>query len=236
MQNVIVTGAGKGLGKAIAKQLLDDGLRVIAIDREQELLSSLNAEFGNEIECCQIDVTDHNAIEQFFRSRAEDLSLHGLVNNAGILLGRNILDYSPEEIARVIDVNLKGALYFSKFFGRALLGRKADGCIVNMSSSSIHGGSDPVYSSTKAALVGLTKSCALKFSPYIRVNAVAPGIVETDLFANIAPEVIQRYRHAELVKRPLRPEDVARTVSFLMSEAGRNYSGAVFDLNNGFHM
>jgi 3-oxoacyl-[acyl-carrier protein] reductase len=236
MQSVIVTGAGKGLGKAITKQLLDDGWHVIAVDREQELLRSLTTEFGGGIEGVQIDVTDHSAIEQFFSSHPADLSLHGLVNNAGILLGKNVLDYSPEEITRVIDVNLKGAIYFSKFFARALLERKADGCIVNMSSSSIYGGSDAVYSSTKAALVGLTKSCALKFSPHIRVNAVAPGIVETDLFANISPEVIQRYRHAELVKKPLRPEDVAKTVGFLMSEAGRNYTGAVFDLNNGFHL
>jgi 3-oxoacyl-[acyl-carrier protein] reductase len=93
-----------------------------------------------------------------------------------------------------------------------------------------------VYSATKAALVGFTKSCALTLSPYIRVNAVAPGIVETDLLANVPAAVIQRYRDAELVKEPLRPEDVASTVSFLMSEANRNYSVTVLDLNNGFHM
>lgn len=91
MTNVIVTGAGKGLGKAIARQLLDDGLRVLAVDREGELLSSLAAEFGNGIECCQIDVTDHEAVERFFRARA-DQPLHGLVNNAGILLGKNLLE------------------------------------------------------------------------------------------------------------------------------------------------
>jgi 3-oxoacyl-[acyl-carrier protein] reductase len=235
MQNVIVTGAGKGLGKAIAKQLLDDGFRVLAVDREQELLRSLALEFGNEIECFRIDVTDHSAIEGFFRSLA-DRPLFGLVNNAGILLGKTLFECSPEEIAKVVDVNLKGAIYFSKFFGTALVSRKLDGSIVNLSSSSIYGGSDAVYSSTKAALVGLTKSCALNLSPYVRVNAIAPGIVETDLFANIPERVIQHYRSTELVKKPLRPEDVANTVSFLMSKAGRNYSGAVFDLNNGFHM
>jgi 3-oxoacyl-[acyl-carrier protein] reductase len=235
MQSVIVTGAGKGLGKAIAKQLLDEGMRVLAVDREKELLSSLDAEFGNRIECFHIDVTDHSGVERFFQS-CVDRPLYGLVNNAGILLGKNLLDCSPEEIARVIDVNLKGAIYFSKWFGRVLLSRKADGSIVNLSSSSIYGGSDAVYSATKAALIGLTKSCALTFSPYVRVNAVAPGIVETDLFAKIPPEVIQRYRNAELIKKPLRPEDVAKSVSFLMSEAGRNYSGTVFDLNNGFHL
>jgi 3-oxoacyl-[acyl-carrier protein] reductase len=235
MQDVIVTGAGKGLGKAIAKQLLDDGLRVLAVDREQALLRSLDAELGNGIECFQIDVTDHNAIERFFRSLA-DRPLFGLINNAGILLGKSLFEYSTEEIDRVIDVNLKGAIHFSKFFGNSLVSRKMAGSIVNLSSSSIYGGSDAVYSSTKAALVGLTKSCALSFSPYIRVNAVAPGIVETDLFANIPEETIRRYRSAELVKKPLQPKDVANTVSFLMSDAGRNYTGSVFDLNNGFHL
>jgi len=235
MHNIIVTGAGKGIGRAIAHQLLADGARVYAVDREEALLSSLNAEFGSTLECCQLDVTDYGAVEKFYRSLA-GLPLFGLVNNAGILLGKSLFEYSPEEVARVIDVNLKGAIYFSRFFGHDLLSRKAEGCIVNLSSSSIYGGADPVYSATKAALVGLTKSCALKFAPYLRVNSVAPGIVETDLFAAISADAVQRYRHAELVKKPLRPQDVARTVGFLMSEGGRNYTGAVFDLNNGFHM
>jgi 3-oxoacyl-[acyl-carrier protein] reductase len=235
MHSIIVTGAGKGIGRAIAHQLLEDGARVYAVDREEALLGSLNAKFGGRVECCQIDVTDYAAIESFFHSLA-DLPLFGLVNNAGILLGKGLLEYSPEEVARVIDVNLKGAIYFSRFFGHALLSRNAQGCIVNLSSSSIYGGADPVYSATKAALVGLTKSCALKFAPYIRVNAVAPGIVETDLFAALSAEAIQRYRHAELIKEPLQPQNVAKTVGFLMSEAGRNYTGAIFDLNNGFHL
>lgn len=235
MHNIIVTGAGKGIGRAIAHQLLADGARVYAVDREEALLSTLNAEFGSTLECCQLDVTDYGAVEKFYRSLA-GLPLFGLVNNAGILLGKSLFEYSPEEVARVIDVNLKGAIYFSRFFGHDLLSRKAEGCIVNLSSSSIYGGADPVYSATKAALVGLTKSCALKFAPYLRVNSVAPGIVETDLFAAISADAVQRYRHAELVKKPLRPQDVARTVGFLMSEGGRNYTGAVFDLNNGFHM
>jgi 3-oxoacyl-[acyl-carrier protein] reductase len=235
MHNVIITGAGKGLGKAIVSQLLEDGARILALDRDEALLRSLAAELGNRIECFRVDVADHAAVESFYRSLG-DLPLFGLVNNAGILLGKSLLEYSPEEIGTVIDVNLKGAIYCSKFFGQAALSRKADGSIVNVSSSAIYGGSDAVYSATKAALVGLTKSCALKFSPHVRVNAVAPGIVETDLFANIPREAIQRYRNAEVVKQPLQPEDVARTVSFLMSDAGRNYSGAVFDLNNGFHM
>lgn len=125
MHNIIVTGAGKGLGRAIAHQLLGDGARVFAVDREEALLSSLNAEFCSGVECCQIDVADYSAVEKFYRSLA-DLPLVGLVNNAGILLDKGLFEYSPEEVARVIDVNLKGAIYFSRFFGHALLSRKAE--------------------------------------------------------------------------------------------------------------
>jgi 3-oxoacyl-[acyl-carrier protein] reductase len=160
-----------------------------------------------------------------------------LVNNAGIYLGKGILDYSSEEISKVFDINLKGAAYCSKFFGESLLKRGVSGSIVNISSSSIHGGSDPIYSASKAGLIGLTKSCALKFSPYVRVNAVAPGIVvDTELAGNIPPEVLDLYRARELIKTPLTPRDVANTVGFLMSDSSRSYTGAVFELNNGCHM
>jgi 3-oxoacyl-[acyl-carrier protein] reductase len=111
------------------------------------------------------------------------------------------------------------------------------GSIVNISSSSIHGGADAVYSASKSGLIGLTKSCALKFSPYVRVNAVAPGIViDTELAQNLPQEVLELYRSRELIKTPLVPDDVARTVSFLMSDMGRSYTGAIFEPNNGYHM
>jgi len=95
---------------------------------------------------------------------------------------------------------------------------------------------DPVYSATKAGLVGLTKACAKVFAPRIRVNLVAPGIVETGMFATLPADVVAWYRNAELVKKPLVADDVANTIAFLLSDNARNYTGAVFDLNNGFHL
>ena len=100
----------------------------------------------------------------------------------------------------------------------------------------MYGGSDPVYSSTKAGLVGLTKACAKTFAPSVRVNLVAPGIVETGMFASLPGDVVTWYRGAELLKSPLVAQDVANTVAFLVSDNARNYTGAVFDLNNGFHL
>lgn len=235
MKDIIVTGAAQGLGKAIATQLVGDGFRVIAIDVQTERLSALKSECGHHVECFSLDVTDYSLVEKLLAEIESD-SLFGLVNNAGIYLGRIIQDYSVDDISKVLDTNLKAAIYVSKFFGEILLKRRQEGVIVNMSSSSIYGGADPVYSASKAGLVGLTKSCALKFSPFVRVNAVAPGIVETELLKNIPPEVLELYRSRELVKKPITPADVAGSVSFLLSESGRNYTGAVFDLNNGFHL
>lgn len=236
MKDICVTGAGQGLGKAIANRLIDDGYRVVAVDVQAERLKELADKCGDHIKVVPLDVSDYSATERAIRS-LDSSSLYGLVNNAGIYFGKSILDYSMEEISRVLDINLKGAAYCSKFFAECLLKRQISGSIVNISSSSIHGGSDPIYSASKAGLIGLTKSCALKFSPHVRVNAVAPGIViDTDLAKNIPQEVLGIYKERELVKTPLAPRDVANTVSFLMSDSGRSYTGAVFDLNNGYHM
>jgi 3-oxoacyl-[acyl-carrier protein] reductase len=236
MKDICVTGAAKGLGRAITTRLIDEGYRVVAVDVQAEQLDALGAEFGDRVRCVLLDVTDYSSVEKMMQSVESD-SLYGLVNNAGIYLGKNILDCSTEEISKVLDVNLKGAIYFSKFFGACLLKRQMTGSIVNISSSSIHGGADAVYSASKSGLIGLTKSCALKFSPYVRVNAVAPGIVvDTELAQNLPQEVLELYRARELIKTPLGPDDVARTVSFLMSDMGRSYTGAIFDLNNGYHM
>lgn len=236
MKDICVTGAGQGLGKAIANRLIDDGYRVVAVDVQAERLKELADKFGDHIKVVALDVSDYSAAEKAIRG-LDSSSLYGLVNNAGIYFGKSILDYSMEEISRVLDINLKGAAYCSKFFGECLLKRQISGSIVNISSSSIYGGSDPIYSASKAGLIGLTKSCALRFSPYVRVNAVAPSIVvDTDLAKNIPQEVLDIYKERELVKTPLAPQDVANTVSFLMSDAGRSYTGAVFDLNNGYHM
>lgn len=235
MQPIIVTGAGKGLGKSIAAKLIGDGYPIIAVDRNDTLLAALKTEYPGMIETHALDVSAYDEVERLFQVM-KNRSFTGLVNNAGIYKGKNIVNYLFEDVEQVVNVNLKGAIYFSRFFGELMTRTKQEGVIVNLSSSSVYGGGDPVYSSTKAGLIGLTKSCAKVFSPYLRVNAVAPGIVNTDILNQVPDEIVKWYRATELVKRPLEPVDVANTVSFLFSEGGRNYSGAVFDLNNGFHM
>ena len=101
-------------------------------------------------------------------------------------LGKNLLDYEEKEIDFVMDTNIKGYIYFSKYFGELLMEKETEGAIINISSvSGMEGSSDAIYGMSKAAILGLTKSCAMNFSPYIRVNAVAPTMVNTDMMKNI---------------------------------------------------
>ncbi|MMZ59584.1 3-oxoacyl-[acyl-carrier-protein] reductase FabG [compost metagenome] len=152
-------------------------------------------------------------------------------------MGKNILDYKEDEIDKVLDINVKGYVYLSQLFGDFMVRRKNSGVILNMSSvSGIEGSSDAIYGLTKAGILGLTKSCAMNFSPYIRVNAVAPTIVETSMMDNIPKWRIEEYTNHQLIKQPLLPEDVAHTVTFLLSEKSKHYTGATFDINNGCYL
>jgi 3-oxoacyl-[acyl-carrier protein] reductase len=235
MNRIIVTGAAQGIGRATTHRLLKEGYDVVAVDVDRAGLEQLQVDASGRlaVRCCNVAVGAE--VATLFSELGEHPA-EGLVNNAGIYLGTSLERYADDEIARVLGVNLMGAILMSRHFAALLMGRRSEGVIVNMGSSSMYGGSDPVYSATKAGLVGLTKACAKVFAPRIRVNLVAPGIVETGMFATLPADVVAWYRNAELVKKPLVADDVANTIAFLLSDNARNYTGAVFDLNNGFHL
>lgn len=235
-KTIIVTGAAKGIGLAITKLLICQDCKVLACDKDTAALENLSTQYSDEqLQCFEVDVAEPKQVEHFFK---EIVSLEsrpfGLVNNAGIYLGRNLFEYKLDEIDSVINTNIKGAVYFSKHFGQLLKDSQSNGAIVNISSvSGQEGSSDAIYGMSKAAIIGLTKSCAMLFAPNIRVNAVAPTLVETPLIANVPKWRLEEYREHEMIKSPVEPEDVANTVEFLLSDKSRNYTGAVFDINNG---
>lgn len=236
---IIVTGAASGIGKAIVKLSLQEGAEVIACDLDGLRLEELKAETDTDKLCSyQLDVGNYSEVEQFFAYIEQEHSeVNGLVNNAGIYLGRSLLEYTPEDISRVMDINIKGYVYFSQGFGRLLLNRKRKGVIVNMSSvSGQEGSSDAIYGLTKAAILGLTKSCAMNFAPHIRVNAVAPTMTSTPMMEHIPAWRQQEYQEHQLIPEPLQAEDIADTVIFMLSSKARAYTGATFDINNGCYL
>jgi 3-oxoacyl-[acyl-carrier protein] reductase len=236
--SVIITGGAQGIGLAVVERCLRDGYNVIACDIDEKALDRLRAAHSREnISTFSVDVSDYAQADALFRElEAKGEYPSCLVNNAGIYLGKDILEYSPEEIDRVIATNILGSVYFSQMFGKALRTRSMQGSIVNISSvAGEEGGSDAIYSLTKAALIGLTKSCAMNFAPHIRVNAIAPTLVNTDLIRRVPQSRVDDYRKNELLKDPILPEDVANTVAFLLGDQSRHYTGAVLDLNNGVY-
>ncbi|WP_340701114.1 SDR family oxidoreductase [Brevibacillus borstelensis] len=236
---IIVTGAASGIGLEIAIQCIQENAHVIACDRNREKLAEIKQSINSDaLDVYTLDVTRYEEVASFFAWASErHPAINGLVNNAGIYLGKSILDYDVDEIDQVINVNIKGFIYFSRLFGRMLLDQKRAGVIVNLSSvSGLEGSSDAVYGLSKAAAVGLTKSCAMNFAPYIRVNCVAPTLVDTSMMDKVPVWRKNEYREHELIKSPVLPVDVANTVVFLLSEKGRNYTGATFDLNNGCYL
>lgn len=232
MKKVIITGAANGIGKAIAVKLLQKDITVLACDIDEQGLSSLKKEYPAVHTFC-FDITNYSSVVSFFNEPVVQ-DANWLVNNAGVYPGRNILDYTPEEIVKLAQVNNFGAVYCTQLFAKPLLERKQNGAIVNISSvSGQHGSSDAIYGMTKAALLGLTKSTAINFAPYIRVNAVAPGLVATNILNNIPPERYNELRKNELLPHPIQPEDVAESVYFLLSDKAKNITGMTMDVNNG---
>lgn len=239
-QKVIITGAASGIGKAIVKLCIQEGATVIACDLNQQALHELYEETESASALCiyPLDVSDYSQVCSFFTYiETEHPDCTGLVNNAGIYLAKNILDYDVETVEKVLAINVKVYIYFSQLFGKMLFPAQKRGSIVNLSSvSGQEGSSDAVYGCSKAAIIGLTKSCAMNFSPYIRVNAVAPTMVATPMMDTIPEWRKQEYLAQGLIDSPVLPDDVADTVIFLLSKKSRHYTGATFDINNGGYL
>lgn len=237
-RTIVVTGVAGGIGRAIAEACLRDGYDVAGVDASATALDVLRAALpAGRFRSYVADVSKPAEVEAVFAHLADqNVVATDLVNNAGVYLARDLMAYTATDMQRVVAVNCLGAAYFSKAFARQLFLSEHLGSIVNIASvAGQDGGSDAIYGMTKAALIGLTKSCALNWAPRVRVNAVAPGIVNTTMGADVPEERRAHYRDAELIKEAIEPVDVAETVAFLLGDRARHYTGAVFDLNNGVY-
>ena len=238
-RKVIVTGAASGIGRSTCLKLAELDAIVYALDIDKAGIEKLKEEkYGEKFKTYKVDVSKPEQIEHFFKTLyKENKYPDSLVNNAGIYLAKSILDYSNDEIDKIYSTNIRSTVLFSKYFAKKIMNDKKSACIINISSvSGQEASSDAIYGLSKAALIGLTKSNALNFSPYIRVNAVAPGIVDTPMMHIISEERLKFYQKHELIDRPIQPEDVANTVIFLLSDTAKHYTGAVFDINNGCYL
>jgi 3-oxoacyl-[acyl-carrier protein] reductase len=239
----IVTGASRGIGRAISVALVRSGAKVLVHGTNQGLLQILAGELseaGGEATLFAGDVSDERTAYRACELACEKFgSVDILVNNAGINLRSPTLEMSVEDWKRVIDVNLNGTLYFCRAVLPGMIAR-GGGAIVNVSSTTAktaHRNAAPAYGASKAAVNYLTMHLAFEMAPHnIRVNAVCPGPVETDMSSQWSPEYRQRVAQGIPMGRLGTPEEIAGVVLFLASDLSGFVTGETINANGGTYM
>lgn len=241
-QVAVVTGAGRGIGRAIALELADAGADVACVSRTAENAEKVAAEVrarGRRAWAHAVDVADAAAVQAAAEAvLAAAGRVDILVNNAGITRDGLLMRMSDADWDAVLATNLKGAFLFTRALSRSFLKQRA-GCILNITSViALRGNAGQCnYAASKAALIGFTKSLAREFaSRGITVNALAPGFIETDMTGALPAELRQTILHQIPLGRFGQPEDIARAARFLVGPGGRYITGQVLVVDGGMVM
>lgn len=235
-----VSGASRGIGRAVAIQLAKDGYDIAfcyhSNEEAAQKTEELVLEFGGRSYYAQCDVSDYQAVRAMFDKIEEIFGVFSVViNNAGINADSALPMMKPEDWHRVIDTNLSSVFNVCRCAAFSLI-RQSGGVIVNLSSvSGIYGNASQTnYSAAKAGIIGFSKALSKELGRYgIRVNVVAPGLIETDMVANMTEKARKDILNRIGLKRIGTAEDVAHAVSFLCSAKSSYITGQVIQVDGG---
>jgi 3-oxoacyl-[acyl-carrier protein] reductase len=224
LKTALVTGAGRGIGRAAAEVLAKSGLHVFGLDKQFQ-------EIQKSVEPVEFDLTDLAGIPALVAKLGK---LDVLVNNAGIQAALPIERYTDEARSRMLRVNLEAPVELIRAASKGMVERRS-GRIINLASVAAYmAHTDLWYGVTKAGVVSFTRSFASYLGPHgIQVNALAPGPIDTELLKNAQPERIEQLMRAVYTRRVGRPEEVAEAIRWLALEAPPILNGAVLDITDG---
>jgi 3-oxoacyl-[acyl-carrier protein] reductase len=237
-KTAVITGAARGIGRAIAECYARAGAKVVLLDRDTpDAATAAIRRSGGQAEAVALDITDHEAVDREFDRIAEEMGgIHILVNNAGIIARGDITSLTHETWNSVMNVNVNGAFNCCKAVVPHMIRQKA-GTILNITSIAGKMGdltAAPAYGTSKGALNTLTRSLARQLAGHgITVNAIAPHAVETDMSAQWSAEQRAAVIDSIPLGRLARPEEVAEAALFLVSDSAAFITGEVLNLNGG---
>lgn len=232
----LITGAAKGIGKAIVERFVRDGFFVIAVDVDDQNGKKLVDEFDKKnVSFVKADICDEKEVTTLFENAKKDFSkIDVLVNNAGIIRDNMIWNMPVEDFDLVVNVNLKGTWMMCREAAK-IMKTQNKGRIVNIASRAWLGNrGQSNYSASKAGVVGMTRVLALELGKYnVCVNAVAPGLIDTPLTQKLEKDVLQKLIDAQPTRTMGLPADVANAVAFLSDEKTQFITGQTIYVDGG---
>ena len=239
---ILITGASKGIGKAIATKLVENDARVLLLSRDENTLKKINDNFNkNGIKSIykSIDVSNLSDLMDAVQYAKETWgTIDGIINNAGITDDNLIVRMKPESFDAIIDVNLKGVFNGIKSVAKSMI-RNNYGRIINITSVVAQTGNkgQANYAASKAGIIGMTKSVAKELAPKnITVNSIAPGYIETDMTEKLSDSNKEQLLNSIPLNRLGKPDDIASMVCFLLSDEAGYITGQTINIDGGMVM